>query len=329
MAQHALACQRRLQPLMRNGMQIFTTALSIWLPRPCLHRIVPTLCWCTCRFVSLEQDRARISDRSDSLIMYVHRWIWMFWVSPLQYAITGLANNEFGGDSYDVTEYRGQITLGQPLGEEALEVFGFNTGTKWRCGTAIGARASQPCHHGAAIRRFAACSAATNDPPATAFALVVNPAAVTCPAPSPSTNQPCSLYFPAALWQLGCGADPSPHSSCNPETAGLTVRGMQERAARSRRWLAVIVLLGCYVIANLFSMVAFTFLPPPSQPPPAPPPEEPEYVLSDGADGAAPAASPDGRNDSAPSEPPAEAVVEMRASQVRRAPAFLLRACED
>lgn len=59
-------------------------------------------------------------------------WIWMFWVSPLQYALTGMANNELLGKDYDiiVPELTGseEVTLGRFV----LENFGVNIGNKWR-----------------------------------------------------------------------------------------------------------------------------------------------------------------------------------------------------
>jgi ABC-2 type transporter len=60
-------------------------------------------------------------------------WGWMFWVSPLQYTLTGLANNEFLGDSYQTTTYEEAAALGgKPLSKAVFERFAIMEGNKWR-----------------------------------------------------------------------------------------------------------------------------------------------------------------------------------------------------
>lgn len=58
-------------------------------------------------------------------------WIWMFWFSPLQYALTGMANNELLADSYD--RIIPEVSPTEPLGRLVLETYGVNIGNKWRC----------------------------------------------------------------------------------------------------------------------------------------------------------------------------------------------------
>lgn len=58
-------------------------------------------------------------------------WIWMFWLSPLQYALTGMANNELLADSYD--KIIPEISPDVPLGRFVLETYGVNVGNEWRC----------------------------------------------------------------------------------------------------------------------------------------------------------------------------------------------------
>ena len=61
-------------------------------------------------------------------------WIWMFWVSPLQYTLTGLANNEFLGDSYKGRGiYDGTEIAPDGVGALVLEQYQFMVGNKWRC----------------------------------------------------------------------------------------------------------------------------------------------------------------------------------------------------
>ena len=60
-------------------------------------------------------------------------WSWMFWVSPLQYALTGLANNEFLGDSYDDSVLVEGVE--RRFGEVVMQQYQFNIGNKWRCGS--------------------------------------------------------------------------------------------------------------------------------------------------------------------------------------------------
>jgi hypothetical protein len=58
----------------------------------------------------------------------------MFWVSPLQYAMTGLTNNEYLGDSYRKTDFRdAKPGSDTQLGEAVLDLYGFLQGNKWRC----------------------------------------------------------------------------------------------------------------------------------------------------------------------------------------------------
>lgn len=57
-------------------------------------------------------------------------WKWLFWVSPLQYALTGLANNEFLGPSYDrIVEVNGEDLR---FGDVVLDQYQFMKGNKWR-----------------------------------------------------------------------------------------------------------------------------------------------------------------------------------------------------
>jgi ABC-2 type transporter len=65
-------------------------------------------------------------------------WDWTFWVSPLQYTITALANNEYSGESYQTTTYSGGLEPGKPLGDVVLDQFGFLKGRKWRCAIPVG-----------------------------------------------------------------------------------------------------------------------------------------------------------------------------------------------
>lgn len=60
-------------------------------------------------------------------------WKWLFWVSPLQYALTGLANNEFLGGSYDHTVSVDGVE--SRFGDVVLGQFQFNIGGQWRCGS--------------------------------------------------------------------------------------------------------------------------------------------------------------------------------------------------
>lgn len=58
-------------------------------------------------------------------------WKWMFWVSPLQYAFTGLANNEFLGSGYDRI-----VTVGgeeRRFGDVVMDEYQFLQGNKYRC----------------------------------------------------------------------------------------------------------------------------------------------------------------------------------------------------
>jgi ABC-type multidrug transport system permease subunit len=57
-------------------------------------------------------------------------WSWMFWLSPLQHALTGLANNEFLGDSYAMQVLVAGETI--QFGEQVLRTYEFNIGNKWR-----------------------------------------------------------------------------------------------------------------------------------------------------------------------------------------------------
>lgn len=56
-------------------------------------------------------------------------WIWVYWLSPLQYALTGLANNEYSGDSYNVP-FEGDPSM--TVGEAFLDSYGVPTGNKFR-----------------------------------------------------------------------------------------------------------------------------------------------------------------------------------------------------
>ena len=58
-------------------------------------------------------------------------WKWLFWVSPLQYALTGLANNEFLGASYD--RFVSVDGVERRFVDVVLAQFQFNIGGKWRC----------------------------------------------------------------------------------------------------------------------------------------------------------------------------------------------------
>lgn len=60
-------------------------------------------------------------------------WIWMFWLSPLQYVVTGLANNEFLGDSYKDSGTLGPELAPRGIGKLFMDTFQFNQGNKWRC----------------------------------------------------------------------------------------------------------------------------------------------------------------------------------------------------
>lgn len=58
-------------------------------------------------------------------------WKWLFWLSPLQYALTGLANNEFSGASYDaLVPVEG---VERRFGDVVLSQYQFNISNKWRC----------------------------------------------------------------------------------------------------------------------------------------------------------------------------------------------------
>jgi hypothetical protein len=59
----------------------------------------------------------------------------MFWVSPLQYAFTSLANNELPGGSYKTIAYDGVVRKAGaivPLGESVLDLYGVLHGEQWR-----------------------------------------------------------------------------------------------------------------------------------------------------------------------------------------------------
>lgn len=75
----------------------------------------------------------------------------MFWVSPLQYAFTGLVNNEFLGDSYGTTSYDNAVVDDSgatvPLGTAVLDLYGFLQGNKWRC-------VAPPAHSGVQCGSF-------------------------------------------------------------------------------------------------------------------------------------------------------------------------------
>jgi ABC-2 type transporter len=60
-------------------------------------------------------------------------WIWMFWISPLQYTFTGLANNEFSGKSYKDRGELPESAAPDGLGKYVLDEYQFNQGNKWRC----------------------------------------------------------------------------------------------------------------------------------------------------------------------------------------------------
>jgi ABC-type multidrug transport system permease subunit len=60
-------------------------------------------------------------------------WIWMFWVSPLQYVMTGLANNEFLGKSYQDAGAMGLDLAPNGIGKLFMDTYEFNQGNKWRC----------------------------------------------------------------------------------------------------------------------------------------------------------------------------------------------------
>lgn len=57
----------------------------------------------------------------------------MFWLSPLQYTFTGLANNELSGESYrDPGELSADVAP-RGLGHYVLEQNQFMIANKWRC----------------------------------------------------------------------------------------------------------------------------------------------------------------------------------------------------
>jgi hypothetical protein len=60
-------------------------------------------------------------------------WIWIFWMSPLQYTMTGLANNEFSGDSYQGPGDLPPEDAPDGLGKLVLDQYQFLQGAKWRC----------------------------------------------------------------------------------------------------------------------------------------------------------------------------------------------------
>jgi ABC-type multidrug transport system permease subunit len=58
-------------------------------------------------------------------------WLnWVFWFSPLQYAMTGMANNEYSGESYDRLVPVGNEM--QRLGDVVLQQYQFNVADKYR-----------------------------------------------------------------------------------------------------------------------------------------------------------------------------------------------------
>ena len=68
----------------------------------------------------------------------IPHWLrWLQWLSPLYYTLTGLANNELLGPSYE-----GQGALQPPslapdgIGRLVLGEFDIRIGNKWRCETA-------------------------------------------------------------------------------------------------------------------------------------------------------------------------------------------------
>lgn len=62
-------------------------------------------------------------------------WAWMFWVSPLQYVLTGLVNNEFLGESWRDAGALDPAAAPQGVGRKFLTDNQFNVGEKWRCVT--------------------------------------------------------------------------------------------------------------------------------------------------------------------------------------------------
>jgi hypothetical protein len=58
-------------------------------------------------------------------------WLnWVFWLSPLQYAMTGMANNEYSGGSYDrLVPVENEM---QRLGDVVLQQYQFNIADKYR-----------------------------------------------------------------------------------------------------------------------------------------------------------------------------------------------------
>jgi hypothetical protein len=59
-------------------------------------------------------------------------WLnWLFWVSPLQYALTGLANNEYSGKSYDrLVPVEDGL---RRLGDVVMQQNQMNVANKYRC----------------------------------------------------------------------------------------------------------------------------------------------------------------------------------------------------
>jgi ABC-2 type transporter len=63
-------------------------------------------------------------------------WLnWVFWFSPLQYAMTGMANNEYSGDSYDRLIPVGDDT--QRLGDVVMRQYQMNIDNKYRCAPSL------------------------------------------------------------------------------------------------------------------------------------------------------------------------------------------------
>jgi hypothetical protein len=58
-------------------------------------------------------------------------WLnWVFWLSPLQYAMTGMANNEYSGQSYDRLVPVGKKIL--RLGDAVMQQYQFTIAEKYR-----------------------------------------------------------------------------------------------------------------------------------------------------------------------------------------------------